>query len=399
VLDVRVLFVPLPWPTHYFAMVGLAWACRLQGDEVRVAADEGVVDAVLRSGMVAVPAGRGFDFMAQLGEASRGPLKWHGPGDRVTDLLRATPVTRYLRLAETVVDDLTGFAAAWRPDVVVWDPAMFAAPLAAQRCGALSVRHTWGPDVTRLLRWPGMGAADPADVPEWPADLAAFFERYGGKPLDDLADLTLDTCPLPLQVPGARHRVPLRYTAYNGPGVAPRWLLDAPRRPRVCVSWGTASTRVLGEDAYPVPAILAALSTMDIEVVVTAKDSDKELIGTPPPNARIAGQLPLHTLLPSCRAIVHQGGSGTVMTAAYHGLPQLAGGTVGDQEFNAARLTGTGAGVALPIATAEPDGIRAAVDRLLSDDTAHAADGLRAEILGHPSPADTAARLRDLAGH
>ncbi|WP_246019398.1 nucleotide disphospho-sugar-binding domain-containing protein [Saccharothrix australiensis] len=395
----RVLFVPLPWPTHHFAMVGLAWACRLQGDEVRVAADAGVVEAVLSSGMVGVPVGRGFDFMADFGAASRGPLRWRGPGEAVTDLLRATPVTRYLRLAETVVDDLTDFATRWRPDVVVWDPAMFAGPLAAQRCGALSVRHTWGPDVTRLLRWPGMGAEDPADVPAWPADLAAFFRRHGAEPRDDLADLTLDTCPAALQVPGARNRVPLRYTPYNGPGLAPRWLLDEPTRPRVCVTWGTASTRALGSDAYPVPAILAALATEDVEVVVAAKESDAALVGDPPPNARVAGPLPLHTLLPSCRAIVHQGGSGTVMTAAYHGVPQLVGGTVGDQEFNAARLTAAGAGAALPVGGAEPDGIRAAVHRLLSDDAAHAADGLRAGILGHPSPAATAARLRDLAGH
>ena len=396
----RVLFVPLPWPTHYFAMVGLAWACRLQGDEVRVAAGPGVVDAVNGSGMPAAPVSADFDFMGALARDSRGELRWNGPGQPVTEVLRTTPVDRYRLLAESMVDDLLRLARRWSPELVVWDPAVFAGPLVARALGVPSVRHTWGPDVTRLLGWPGMGSEDPAAVPPgWPDPLVALFARHGLGTCADLADLTVDICPSRLQVPGARNRQPLRYTPYNGPGVLPDWLYEEPKRPRVCLSWGTASTHLVGTKDFAVPKVLDALSTVDIEVVVTAKAADLPLIGEPPANARVVEQLPLSQLLPSCAAIVHQGGSGTVMTAAYHGVPQLAGGTVGDQEFNAARLSEAGTGVALPIASAGPSQIRDAVAGLCAEPKVRtAAAELREEMAAITAPAEVAARLRALVG-
>src|SRR5262249_35212626 len=147
-----------------------------------------------------------------------------------------------------------------------------------------------------------------------------------------------------------------------------------------------------------VPNILAALSDMDIEIVVTAKRADLELLGAVPTNTRPVERLPLGALLPSCDAIVHQGGAGTTMTAAYHGVPQLAGGVLGDQEVNAARLVEVGAGIALPAASASADEIAGAVSRLLADsDVRRGADTLRGEILEHRPPNEVADQLRALA--
>ncbi|MBP2328663.1 UDP:flavonoid glycosyltransferase YjiC (YdhE family) [Kibdelosporangium banguiense] len=388
----RVLFVPLPWPTHIFPVVGLAWACRLAGGDVRVAVDDSMTDVVVTAGLTPVPLGDGFDFMADL-RTTRELPPWDGPGATLTGSQRSRPLDRYLSVAEAQIDALSAFAGHWRPDVVVFDPMNFAGPLVAQQLGVPAVRHLWGPDITRLLGWPGMGNAQI----EWPERLADLFARHGGKPVDDLAALTVDPCPAVLQVDGHPHRVTIRPVPYNGPGWLPDDLAAAPARRRVLVTWGTAATQVGGAKEFGVPRILQALADEDVDVVVAATRRDAEQLDSVPANARVLTGVPLHTVLPTCAAIVHQGGGGTLLTSAFYGVPQLAVVTEPNQRITSAGLPDTGAGVLMPVQDAEPEHVRAAVWRLL-DEPAYqaAAAGLRTQLLAQTPPAELAARLREL---
>lgn len=401
----RVLFVPLPFPTHYFPTAGLAWAFRLAGHDVRVATGEQMADAVDRSG---VPVVR-VRSRPELIEAPERNREWLGmeresAEDELVGALVAGPVDNYARIAEAMAEDLVGFARAWRPDLVISDPLAYAGPLAAQATGAVAVRHLWGVDSPRWFRLPGTGfdrhastRAVPWEALPWPSRLLDLFDRYGATPGDDLAVRTVDPCPPSLQVPGAANAVPVRYTPYNGEETVPRWLWDAPARPRICVTWGLASTATLGEEFFGVPTVLRAIDELglDVEVVVAARGADAARV-EPAPNVRVE-PVPLNALLPTCDAVVHHGGSGTLFTAASCGVPQLVLGMMHEHEAASSRFAAQGSAVLLPRGQAGDADVREALAGILDDPgRSAAARRLAAEMHAQPAPADAVARLSAL---
>ena len=100
-----------------------------------------------------------------------------------------------------------------------------------------------------------------------------------------------------------------------------------------------------------VPRVVRALAGLDVEVVVAVLESQRELFTEMPANVRSVGPVPLHLLLPTCDAIIHQGGGGTLMTALVSGLPQLVVPTFPDQAFSARQLAASsGPSVRMPVA-------------------------------------------------
>ena len=47
----RILFTTFAWPSHYFAQVPLAWACRAAGHEVRMTSQPELERVMLASGL------------------------------------------------------------------------------------------------------------------------------------------------------------------------------------------------------------------------------------------------------------------------------------------------------------------------------------------------------------
>ncbi|GGW54712.1 glycosyl transferase [Streptomyces lucensis JCM 4490] len=404
----RVLFTPYPWASHYYQMVGLVWAFRAAGHEVRVAVPPSVVDAVTGSGIVAVTVGGRYDLMAGVaglvkarqelvdqpaGRDERGELR---PEAR-RELLRLRMVP-HTRAAQDAAEDLVAVTRAWRPDIVVADPLVYAAPLAAAAAGAPLVRHLWGPDMCRHLVMPGSGVSardDPRAA--WPAELAALYEKHGATPAADVAVRTLDNCPPGLQLPGVPNRIPMRFTAYNGTAVAPSWLSEPAGRPRICVTWGSAATAYLGPESFLVPRILDGLSGLDVDVVVAVRRADAARIPAVPAGVRIVEGMPLELILPGCDAIVHQSGAGTTLTAALHGVPQLTLPQVADQGLVSDRLARTGAGIVLAPDDTEPHAVEAAAGKLLgAGEHRAAALRLREEMLTQPAPSAVVRTLEDL---
>ena len=421
----KVMFIPWSEATHYFHMVPLAWAFRAAGDEVRVASQPGAADAIKRSGMSVTVVGEAYDFHSEqekiLGTGRRdmvtireissaaddsrkfalvpGRLE-EGPGrDYMMRMLKRSLEHRLsplVKTAQVMADDVVQLARAWQPDLVVSDPLVMAAPLAARAAGAPLVHLPWGPAVRlQTGQFPGSGAPPEA----WPDDLRDLYARYGVEPAAEHAAATVDPCPASLQYDGAiPSRIPARFVPYNGTGDAPRWLTQPPRRPRICVTWGTTTTTLAGREGFLVPRILDALAGFDVEVVVAITAADRPLLGDNlPGQVRVAENLPLHLLLPSCDAIIHQGGAGTMLTAASFGLPQLLVPRVTDQLAHAERIAAASAGVSLNWADASPETITSGIKTIVSDEaTRQAAHKLRDEIHAQPTPASVAATLRQL---
>lgn len=390
----RALFATYPGPSHYFPIVSLGWALRAAGHEVLVATQPGFTATVTASGLPAAAVGADVDMGARFRERFAGrldqtfklPPEWPATLEGLRDAGLLPGVTigleHFVEHAELVAGDMVELARAWRPDAVVCEPTAFFGAVAARVCGVPAVRHLWGPD---FFHWLGG-----TDVPA----LRALADRFGVEDVPVTGDIVLDPCPDDMQAPATRGGRPMGCVPYNGPGVRPDWLNPPAGRPRVCVTWGTWITGMGLNHLFRVGDVLDTFAAFDAEFVVTAGEPERARIGAVPGNVRLIDPLPLHLLLPGCDAIVHQGGTGTIMTAAAYGVPQLALPQIPDQLFNAGRLAVTGAGRYLPPGEPSPEALSGGLLALLDDPAARtAAGGLRERIRSRPAPSTVAAGL------
>ncbi|WP_199730683.1 nucleotide disphospho-sugar-binding domain-containing protein [Amycolatopsis panacis] len=352
-------------------MVPFAWALRAAGHDVRVAGHPELTAAITGSGLTAVAVGENVDFVKVF---ARG-VRQKAPDDAES----VTSDGATARCAEAMVDDLVAFALEWRPHVVVHDPLNLAAPVAARVVGVPAVEHLWAADFSE-----GIEMAESVATGD-------IVRRFGIERLPGTPHLILDPCPAVMQVPqGAAPRRPIRFVPYNGRAEQPSWLWRQPSRPRVCVTWGTLMSEVGDGELFHAPRVVRALAALDVEIVVAVDPKTRPRFGDLPGNVRVAdGPLALHVVLPSCQAVVHQGGAGSTMTALAAGVPQVVLPAVVDQEFNAARLALTGAGVAGSLGT-----IAEQVHELLTVPRwREAATQLAEQNAARPSPAEVAAAL------
>jgi UDP:flavonoid glycosyltransferase YjiC (YdhE family) len=412
----RIVFVPLPLSSHVFPMVPLAWACRAAGHEVRVAVTPAAVSAVTQAGLNAVPMGGSYDLAEsiaglvdrireKLGRSSGGKGGQQPPGtagrpslsaDQLR-LIASMTAQPYVEATEAMADEMLAFARWWRPDLLVADPAAMVAPLVAEAVGVPVVRHLWGMDRVRQAATSPSGGSMRENLD---ALLADSYRRFGLAPPDDVTDFgvaTVDPCPASIQYPDVPGRIPVRYVPYNGNGSVPDWLMQPASRPRVCVTWGRSLVNGIGGQ-HLLPEVLAALADTGTEVVIAVKEADRAFLEKVPAGMRIVENMPLNVLLPTCDAVFHHGGFGTMITAAYYGVRQvISPGPTADHAATAERLAGTGAGIYIRPGQADSVAIKAAAAAVLSDAACAAgAARLRAEILAQPPPSAVVAALEGL---
>jgi UDP:flavonoid glycosyltransferase YjiC (YdhE family) len=390
----RVLFTTWDWSGHFYPLVPLGWALRAAGHEVLVATDPGFAPAVVRAGLPALAVGPRFDSAQVLTEQIK-KLGWvpKPPARRTADAARDTQRTRRRSLlglriaaeaASAQADELVRFCGEWRPDLAVFEPMGFAGPLVARLLGVPAVRHLWGLDMTS-----GVAAIESDIVGELGA-------RFGLDEIGIGGTMTLDPCPARVQVADGTARHPIRLVPYNGPSVAPGWLRDAAERPRICVSWGNSLDRFGFGDLILAPLVAEALASIDVEVILAVSESQRAKFGPLPDNVRHAGPVPLNLLLPSCAALVHQGGAGTMMAGLLNGLPQMAIAHIPEGAMHGYAIEESGTGRFLPGREATAELIRENVLALLSDPAiAQAAREARADILARPA---SGAVVRQLEG-
>jgi len=389
---VRVLLTSWAWPTHYFWLTPIAWSLRAAGHEVLVAVPPGAVPGVTRGGLPAVAVGADFDVLPIIEKYYwASPLADEAAAGELTDwdAARAAgeqPLSVYALIAKVMQDDLVALVRRWKPDLLVFDAVTYAGPLAAAACGVPAVRQIWGADYSSYLT----GFA--------PRALAEHRAALGLEDVDVLGVATLDPCPPSVQRRDDVHRVFARHLPYNGSGVAPRWLLEPKRRKRICVTWGTIA-HVLGERAFGVDKVLGAFAGVDAEVVCAVSPRDRERLGVLPANVRVAENLPLHLLLPSCDLIVSQGGAGAVASAVTAGVPQVCVPHFGEHVLNARAIADAGAGELVPLDAATAESVEDAVARVLgSASHEKAAAGLAEEAAAQPALSEVVTRLPELAG-
>ncbi|GAA2634842.1 nucleotide disphospho-sugar-binding domain-containing protein [Streptomyces axinellae] len=401
----RVLFLPVALPSHYYAMVPLAWALRLAGHEVRVAGRPSLLAAIGTSGLTAVRVSGSEEALPGIREAVEELRQETGKSLSDFGTPEAMPPeveARFRRLRREALiattaemaGDLVGFARAWRPDLVVSDPVMLAGALVAGAADVPLVHHMWGPLPPSAGHWPGCGLP----VEEWPASLHALFERYGVPERASYAVATIDPCPPGLGTVPVPRRLGMRHIPYNGPGSTPDWLREPTERPRVCVSWSMSHTATSGGRTYPAAAVAEALRGTGAEVVATVRAGDREGFGPVPEGVRVVEELPLQLVIPSCAAAVNHGGTGTVLTIAACGVPQVLLPLDPVHAVNADWLAAAGAGVRHASRPMEPERIAASVAGMLAGGSwRRAAEAVREQIAAQPGPAEVVRTLEKLA--
>nr|AXL06660.1 activator-dependent family glycosyltransferase [uncultured bacterium] len=423
----RVLFATYAVKTHFQAMVPLAWALRNAGHEVRVASQPELVDVITSAGLTAVSVGRDHALwrtanrfltsryaeanpvvhrsvlqarVLPFDQAESAPeqLTWDELAPAYENLVRSW----YRIVNTTMVPDLVDFARHWRPDLVIWEPNSYAAAIAAEVVGAVHARLLWGVDVFAVTRarFRELRAEQPNRrdaLGEW---LAGQIEPYGREFTETLVtgDFTIDQLPQPLRMTaGHLHYERMGYVPYNGVAVVPRWLWGQPARPRVALTLGVTATEGFGGYGVGVQDVLDSLADQDIEIVAVVAEREQHRLGAIPANTRIVPSAPLHALLPSCAAVIHHAGFGTLSTALYYGVPSMSLPERFDEPLLARRVEVHGAGLSVHMADATGAKVLAGVGKLLSEPSfRERMRSLTAEMRAMPSPRQLVARLEKL---
>jgi glycosyltransferase (activator-dependent family) len=418
----KVLFTTMPYPTHFYPMVPLAWALRTAGHEVRVASQPDLTDTITQSGLTAVSVGRAESEWAVDDHVTmellddfyeEGAMYAYGFDLTIKDrvqwtlegLLTLENIMVPALLAginnDPMVDDLVAFTRAWQPDVVIWEPFTFAGAIAARATGAAHARLISTPDATRRARreFLRQSASQPAQHREDPTAewLEWTLQRFGCHFDEEIVtgQWTIDATPASLRLDLGGRTVGMRYVPYPGPAVVPDWLRQPPPRRRVCISLGLSVTT--DDPGGLLSVISQATADLDIETIITLDPTELDPMPIISDNIRLAGFVPLNELLPTCSAIVHHGGPGTLTTAALHGLPQIILTENAIIEVSAERIHELGTGLTIPREELTAAALRDKIIQVLDEPSfAENAERIRQEILDESSPNDIVPLLEKL---
>ncbi|MDH6703537.1 UDP:flavonoid glycosyltransferase YjiC (YdhE family) [Kitasatospora sp. MAA19] len=358
----RILFTGPAAAGHLFPMVPTAQALRAAGHDVLFASAQPLEQ--LRSAgfpIVEIGDGRGLREMFQefLGEE----MQYVSPERPQAEIL-ANAARAFAHGSRPAVDHLLEVAASWSPDLLIHDSFHAAPPLVAAKLKIPSVVHNFG--VTPGGAMVKLLAESFTDV----------YERHG---LTGPAEATaLNLGPLGGDPDGLR----MRYVPYNGGGVVPAEFLHAADRPRITITLGTVLTELDGVNA--VVRLVQAAAEVDADFLLAVGGADLTPLGTLPANVRALPWVPLNELLGRSDALIHHGGSGTMLTALQAGLPQLLLPQGADHFANAEALTAAGAALRSTSDTVDT----ATLNRLVTDpDLRAAARSVQAANTALPTPA------------
>ncbi|WDZ83471.1 activator-dependent family glycosyltransferase [Micromonospora cathayae] len=418
----RILFVTNPFRSHLYMQVPLAWALRTAGHEVYVAGPPDVADDIVRTGLAGIAIGESLrleEMMAQAVpvEDPRGPADPRGQrtgrsvqsdygwGDPHVEYDDYVSGVRQVFFPDSTTDDLVAFARSWRPDLVIADPTAFPAVVAARAVGAAHARMLFATDRTVQLRQACRPGFDTAGDPlrDW---LEPIMRRYGQE-FDEAATLgqwTISPMPTWIWQPAGAHYLPMRNVPFNGPSATPRWVFEPPTRRRICITLGISHRDAKIGGAVSAQALFDGVADLDVEVIATLNAQQLDGITDIPDNVRTVDFVPLNALLPTCSAIVHEGGSGGLAAALEAGVPQV----IVPNDFKVEKwwgpitmadgLEARGVGVyAANAGRLTADVLRDALKRVL-DDPSYAANAarVRTEVQAMPSPSDIVPVLEKL---
>lgn len=378
----RFLFAVPPLAGHVAAVAAVAAELARRGHKVAWTGHRASLEPQLR------PRSRIFSALADE-DAARlrdDRLRSHGPAAPSFWEEFLVPLGHAMMPGvETAVD-------RFRPDVVVGDQLVLAAPVAARR---------------REIPW-ATSAATPAEftrpLADRPDDERRVRERIGGFQLDhgidDLLDLRFsDHLVLVFSTGALLGDVSFfpDHFAFVGPVLGrpvpsafPWDRLDG--RPAVLVSLGTVGDPS-PERFFRVAA--EAVRELDVQAILAAPPG---MVKDVPPNVLVRAQVPRPKLLERMSAVVCDGGYAAVCESLAHGLPLVAAPIRDDQPIIAGLVEKAGAGTAVPFDGVRPDELRAALTTVLADGPHRAAAGrVRDSFAAAGGAAEAADRLEKLA--
>ncbi|WP_282613977.1 nucleotide disphospho-sugar-binding domain-containing protein [Streptomyces sp. XM4193] len=428
----RVLICVWPAAAHLYPGVPLAWALRAAGHEVRVASHPSLADAVTGAGLTAVPLGDERTLPEPLGAGRPVPPDVAADLEQITKTLDLSGHERYLwsyhrdymlpalrdfqpptaRADEPqpALDGLVDICRSWRPDLVLWDPTMPAAAVAAQVSGAAHARFVWGPD---LFGWAHeqyargkeqTGGALTAQEP-LTASVAPMAARHGLAVTDELllGQWTVNPVLEAMRLPTRARTVSVRWVPYTGSSTLPEWLYGPSAGPRVAITLGSSVRAWSQESGLLVNRVLEMVDGLDVEAVATLDATQLAVADRIPDNVRVIDYVPLSELLPTCSAVIHHGGHGTFGAALAARIPQFV---VMDPRYpmeaplTSRFLVGSGAGTGVRADRHSGAELRAGLARLIGEPSfAEAATGLYTDLLSAPGPSETVPVLERLTRH
>jgi glycosyltransferase len=443
----RIAFAFWPAPAHLYPLVTLAWAARAAGHEVALVSHPLIADAATATGLpfrplcgndVPPPKGPAVEF-----PEARAKVEAISEALNVPDeALDAWNIVSYGFIPSMwdfipygaspdepmpLMDNMVTFFRQWRPDLVLWDPTMPGAAVAARAAGAQQARiygtdyMGWFQDLyAKLVSQPG--------VPKVPSPLAetvrGMAEKYEVEVDHDIlfGQWTVDMMPPGINFATSARKIPMRWVPYTSPIPMPDWLYPVPERPRVALSLGMSIRSFLKADWDFTATLLEGLGDLDVEVVATLNADQLASVPRIPDNVRVVEYVPLDYLMPTCSLLIHHGGLGSMAPAGYFGVPQLvvdftdsrfkgapltkdSDETPDSPRYKLAPVTGAyvssfGAGEVLDLARPYQEAVqtvREQVTRVLKEPSfADGAARLRRDLLSAPSPADLVPTLEAL---
>jgi len=387
----RVLFAAVPAHGHTYPLVPLAVAFQSLGADVLFATGSQFQDRLpVPTTLGAEPGWRLVDGHA---EAFRDRPGGRPPDDDFARVLFVDITSPHL------LEPTSAVVEQWRPDLVVVEQTNVAGVVAARRIAAPTAIFSvvgWGP------RWDGVYATA---IQRWGTGL----RDSDGSPVSavrDLADVFLEAHPSFLREAGvgsddaafASHppfpTLDLAPRAWSEPGPpVPEWLTRERRpgdAPRVLLTLGT----IFGNPTTLL-AVADEVAAAGCEVLaVTGRVDLADEVAHEHPRVHVEPFVDQVSVLSHVDLVVHHGGSGTLLGAVQHGLPQVVVPQGADQFWNGNRLVEQGAArVVLP--SDPPGSVRAAVTALVDPHAPErtAVQRLQSELAQLPDPAVVAAEL------
>jgi MGT family glycosyltransferase len=346
-------FISAPLAGHldWGGFLKTAQALQQRGHTVQWISEMPVAEMVQRSGVVFTP-------VAKTG--------WLWPPPPAPDVSTLPPtqavMLRYQRALDTwMSEDLVGAAVEQflqlaerqgQPDVIVTDPFLSAAALAAEALGVQLAVAGWPAqqDLNDEFLFPvqktlGHDSQERLERLKHRFGLAGTYFSKG--PTPSILSPRLHICYFNEYWYQADRDHILEQTLYVGGQPqplrepAPQWLTDIPSQaPLALITLGSVFTGDLGFFSW---AAQAANRTGYIPIVVIGRnpitaEKKAELKAALPRNTRLLNWVPFDHVLPRTRLIIHHGGMGTTHAAVIHGIPQMAVPHAADQRGNARRI-------------------------------------------------------------
>lgn len=373
---------------HFTPMVGLANALLAAGHDVMFATGSPVDAMIRRDGFHAETAG--------LSEPEIHEIRRQDPTyvemAKVPRQGRMAAFTRSFAAFEVPprLSDLRRLVKFSRPDLLVYESADFAGPLAANLERLPSVHHSFG----LLVESDVMLAAGRVAADHWTANGLPVPDRGGM-----YEGLYLDLAPKSLQsphiatIPAVQ---PIRPVPVELPVVEPpAWLTRLGSRKVVTVSFGT----VFNERQGLFRAVIDGLRDIDADVVIaTGRSVSAKGLDDVPAHIQLHDWVPWASLLSRTSVVVSHGGASSTLGPLSFGIPLVLIPMAADHFTNADAASAAGAATVLDQDDVSPVAIREAVDHAFSASPRNSAQRIAKEIRDMPAPEAVVPALMKLAG-